>query len=151
VHSYSEIEDQIYKLVLREFITEEEAETISIQKILNFFNSSIGERMKKAKNLYREVPFYMEIGSSEIYRELPSKIYDSEKVLVQGIIDCYFQEENELVLLDYKTDYVKSSEDMREKYRVQIWYYARALEKLTGKKVKNKYLYLFYEDSLLEI
>ncbi|CAB1251134.1 helicase-exonuclease AddAB subunit AddA [Clostridium sp. WLY-B-L2] len=151
VNSYSEIEEQIRKLVLEEFITEEEAKSISIQKILKFFNSSIGERMKRAENLYREVPFYMEVGSSEIYKELPSKIYDNEKVLVQGVIDCYFQEKDELVLLDYKTDYVESLENMREKYKIQIYYYARALEKLTGKKVKNKYLYLFYNDNILEI
>ncbi|MEY8000285.1 helicase-exonuclease AddAB subunit AddA [Clostridium sp. Mt-5] len=151
VNSYSEIEEQIYKLVLREFITGEEAKSVSIQKILKFFNSPLGAGMKVAKNLYREVPFYMEIDSSEIYKELPQEIYGSEKVLVQGIIDCYFQEKNELVLVDYKTDYVESVEKIKEKYRIQIYYYARALEKLTGKRVKNKYLYLFYSDNTLEV
>ncbi len=151
VDSYSEIEEQVDKLLHMEFITEEEARSVSVRKILKFFNSSLGRRMKKAGNLYREVPFYMEVGSNEIYGNLDPKLYRDEKILIQGIIDCYFQEGNELVLLDYKTDYVENMENIKEKYKIQIYYYARALEKMTGKRVKNKYLYLFYNDNILEV
>lgn len=107
--------------------------------------------MKEAENIYRETPFYMEIESNELYKELPDKIYKDEKIIIQGIIDCYFEENGELVLIDYKTDYVDDIDDIKDKYKNQIYYYARALEKLTGKKVKNKYLYLFFNNSLVEM
>ena len=65
---------------------------------------------------------------------------------MQGVIDCYFEEADGIVLLDYKTDYVApgSVDKIRERYQVQISYYARALEKLTGKRVKEKMIYLFW-------
>ncbi len=149
--SYNDIKEQIDELVFREFITEAEAKSISIYKILKFFSSEIGVRMKKSNNLYREVPFYMEVESTELYKQLPRHIYKDEKVLIQGIVDCYFEEDNKLILLDYKTDYVEDVDLIREKYQIQIYYYGRALEKLTGKKVKNKYLYLFCKDYILDL
>lgn len=149
--SYNDIKEQIDKLVFREFITEAEAKSISIYKILKFFSSEIGIRMKKSSNVYREVPFYMEVESTELYKQLPQHIYRDEKVLIQGIIDCYFEEGHNLILLDYKTDYVEELDLIREKYQTQIYYYGRALEKLTGKKVKGKYLYLFSRDYILDL
>lgn len=151
VGSYGQIKEQVDKLVFREFITEAEARSISIYKIIKFFNSEIGIRMKKSNNVYREVPFYMEIESTELYKQLPQHIYRDEKVLIQGIIDCYFEENNELILVDYKTDHVEDIDSIKEKYQVQIYYYGRALEKLTGKKVKRKYLYLFSKDYTLDL
>ena len=64
-------------------------------------------------------------------------------MLVQGIIDVYFEEEDGLVVLDYKTDQVKALEELTEKYHAQLEYYAKALEQLTGKKVKEKIIYSF--------
>ena len=75
-----------------------------------------------------------------------------EKLLLQGIIDCYFEEEDGLVLIDYKTDYVAEGAEanLKEKYKTQIAYYTRALEKLTGKPVKEKYIYLFHNGKILD-
>lgn len=151
VDSYSKIKDEINKLVLKEFITESEAQSIPVYKVFKFFNSEIGIRMRKSKSVYREVPFYVEVESTELYTYLPQCIYKDEKVLIQGIIDCYFEEDNGLILIDYKTDYVEDINSIKEKYKIQIYYYGRALQKLTGKEVKNKYLYLFSKDCLLEL
>jgi ATP-dependent helicase/nuclease subunit A len=148
--SYEEIKKQIETLVSRQFITQEEAKVIKIDKILKFFKSSLGEKMKNCRQVYREIPFFIEIPTTEIYSQLPDA-YKEEKILVQGIIDCYFEEEDGIVLLDYKTDFVENEEEIREKYKVQIYYYSRALEKMTGKAVKRKYLYLFFNDSILEM
>ena len=68
---------------------------------------------------------------------------DGELSLVQGIIDVYFEEENELVVLDYKTDRIWKDQEFIDKYKVQLDYYAKALERLTGKKVKEKVIYSF--------
>ena len=64
-------------------------------------------------------------------------------MLIQGIIDVYFEEEDGLVVADYKTDAVTQAEELVNRYRVQLDYYARALEQLTGKRVKEKIIYSF--------
>jgi len=80
-------------------------------------------------------------------------VYQGETLLLQGIIDCYFEEPDGIVLLDYKTDYVAPGrmDSIRERYALQIRYYARALEMLTGKKVKEKVIYLFWNGEALEL
>ena len=75
----------------------------------------------------------------EIYPEGTS----GEVILIQGIIDVYFEEDGELVVLDYKTDRVQSAKDLKEKYHAQLEYYAEALELLLGKRVKEKIIYSF--------
>ena len=89
--------------------------------------------------LRREQPFVVGIDAREIYPEEP----EGEEILVQGIIDVYFEEADGLTVLDYKTDSVSSEKELAEKYRVQLEYYARALERTTGKRVKEKIIYSF--------
>ena len=76
-----------------------------------------------------------------------------ETVLLQGIIDCFFEEADGIVLIDYKSDYMPEggADRIRERYKIQINYYAMALEKLTGKKVKEKYIYLFDNGEILNM
>ena len=74
-----------------------------------------------------------------------------ECLLVQGIIDVYFEEEDGLVLLDYKTDKVSCEQELIDKYRVQLEYYAQALERLTGKDVKEKLIYSFALEKEIEV
>ncbi|NMM61987.1 helicase-exonuclease AddAB subunit AddA [Clostridium sp. P21] len=151
VSCLEEIISQINDLVNREFIRKEEVKSIDVNKILKFFKSTLGERMIKSKKVFREVPFIINLDSTELYKDLSEDIYEDEKVLLQGIIDCYFEEDDELVLLDYKTDYVEDLNKVKEKYLVQIEYYKNALERLTGKSVRNKYLYLFFNDNIVEL
>ena len=89
--------------------------------------------------LYKEQPFVLGIEASRLSEEFPA----DEKVLIQGIIDVYFVEDGQIVLLDYKTDAIKSGEELIMRYRTQIDYYTEALEKITGLKVKEKILYSF--------
>ncbi len=77
----------------------------------------------------------------DVYPEMKGE--EPETVLVQGIIDVYFEEPDGLVVLDYKTDRVKSEEELKEKYQGQLEYYARALEQITGKRVREKAIYSF--------
>ncbi len=146
------LEQLIKRLVEDEYITEKEVSGIDKNRILGFFESPIGKRMCSSSNVKRERPFYMEIKSSETYPNLDEDIYKDETIILQGIIDCYFEEPDGLVLIDYKTDYVPNgrSEDLREKYRVQLDYYAKALERITGKRVKERYIYLFYNGDILK-
>ncbi|MFD3156291.1 helicase-exonuclease AddAB subunit AddA [Haloimpatiens sp. FM7330] len=151
VTTFKEIKDQIDIMVMKELITEEEAQCINIRKILNFFSSSLGKRMLKVQNINREIPFHIQIKSTEIEKNLPYDKYKDEKIILQGIIDCYFEEDGKIVLIDYKTDYVENIDDIKEKYKVQIEQYAKALERITKKTVSEKYLYLFYNNSAILI
>ncbi|HHW56836.1 MAG TPA: helicase-exonuclease AddAB subunit AddA [Clostridia bacterium] len=145
------IKGQVKDMVDREILTGEQAKEVDIQKIEGFFKTSLGERMLSSKNVKREVPFHIKLSSREIYKDLPEE-YENEFIQVQGIIDCFFEEEDGLVLIDYKTDYVKEGkeEEIKERYKVQIELYSKALENITGKKVKEKYIYLFFNGNILE-
>lgn len=147
--SHEEVRELVEKLVSQEFMTQVQSKAININRVVNLFKSPLGQRMVKSGNAKREIPFYIEIGSTEVFTGL-GEDYKNEKILLQGVIDCYFEEDNGIVLIDYKTDYVESAESILEKYKVQIDYYTRALEKITGKTVKEKYIYLFYNGEILE-
>jgi ATP-dependent helicase/nuclease subunit A len=144
-----EIRDQIQEMKNNNLLSEEEVKAVDKVNFLGFFKSNLGKRMLSAygegRLLKRELPFYTEISSLNVDSTLPAKIYEKEKVRLQGIIDCIFEEESGIVLLDYKTDYVVEGmeEEIIDKYRIQLKYYKEAVEKITGKKVKESYLYLF--------
>lgn len=123
-------------------LTEEMADCIRTDDILYFLGCKSGRRMAEAAahgRLYREQPFVLGVPSAEIYPEDQS----GETVLVQGIIDVYFEEPDGLVVLDYKTDQVRTADELKEKYHAQLDYYAQALEQLTEKPVKEKIIYSF--------
>lgn len=156
VATVNEIKEQINHMVIKEFITEEMARSVNPRKIYNFFSSDIGKRALKASeesNFHREVPFSVRIKATMVDKELPKEIYENEEILLQGVIDCYFEEADGLILLDYKTDYVgeDGAEAVVKKYEAQIRYYTEALERITDKKVKGRYLYLFSSGEVVEV
>ena len=157
VNSINEIKLQIEEMVLDNSLTEREASSIWYKKIYNFFNSKLGKRLLKAykedRLIKRELPFFTELSSVEYDLELNKDIYSDEKIRLQGIIDCFFEEEDGIVLLDYKTDYVEEGkiDVIVEKYKTQLNYYKNALEKITEKKVKEGYLYLFSIDKEIKL
>jgi len=156
VSSVKEIEEQLQELFDGEFLLKEELKAINPYKILNFFKSNLGRKMlelnENGKKIYIEVPFYTEISSLEIDNTLDDK-YKDEKVRLQGIIDCFFEYNEDLILLDYKTDYVKDGDEdtLKEKYKKQLDYYSDAIFKMTGKKVSYKYLYSFSLEKEIQI
>ena len=102
----------------------------------------MAKRMGRAQRkglLKREQPFVITIPATRIKPSLP----ESERVMIQGVIDAFWEEDGELVLLDYKTDAVKSAEQLINRYRTQMEYYREALETVTGKKVREVCLYSF--------
>lgn len=142
--SYEEIKAQIIHLEEQKKLTEEEAASIYIKDILKFAASDLGQRMKTAAEkdcLFREQPFVIAVEASEV-----DELWNGEeKILVQGIIDSYFLEEDEIVLVDYKTDRIQKGEEsiLIARYRSQIKDYARALQKMRKKKVKECLIYSF--------
>ena len=124
-------------------LTEEYVKAVSLPKILNFLEQELAYRMWRAQEqglLYREQPFVLGIDAKRLDQDLP----EGEKVLIQGIIDVFFIEDGEIVLLDYKTDVIDSLEALWNRYNVQIQYYEEALTKLMQMPVKERILYSFY-------
>lgn len=117
-------------------------ESVDPKDIVKFYESDAGKRMRAAYDrgtLHRESPFMMGIDANRIDEAFP----DSELVLIQGIIDVWFEEDDGIVLLDYKTDKVKKGSELANKYKIQLDYYQEALEKITHKKVKERLIYSF--------
>lgn len=139
----------INELENNEIITSNEAKTINPYKILEFTKSKLWEMMQKSKEIYREKPFYINIPAQEIYEE-----ETEQNILVQGIIDLYFiNEDDDIILVDYKTDYVENNQENKliEKYEKQLEIYKRALEQTYNKKVKKIYIYSVYMSKTIEI
>ncbi|WP_195954450.1 helicase-exonuclease AddAB subunit AddA [Clostridium tertium] len=149
VNTKEEIDTQIYSMKDKNLLTEEEIKAVQKISFISLFKSNLGKRLLNAFNtgklVKRELPFYTEISSLNIDSTLSEEVYGNENVRLQGIIDCIFEEEDKIILLDYKTDYVEHGKESEilDKYKIQIKYYKDAVEKITGKEVKECYLYLF--------
>ena len=129
----------VNNLVEQEIILPKEAESVNYNKILAFLKSNIWKEMQTAKVVEQEKAFYLNLKAKEIYKNNAE-----DEILVQGIIDLYYITNNdELVLVDYKTDYVENSDILIRRYEAQVRYYTRALEQMTGKRVAERYLYSF--------
>lgn len=156
VSTVEEIQNQINMMIYKELLTEEQGKAVRANKIHNFFTSDLGSRVINAhhnKRLKRELPFRMEISSTAYESALPKEIYDEEKIVLRGILDCYFEENGEGIIVDYKTDYVseENTSSIIERYKSQLNFYKEAVEKLLGIKVAKKYLYLFSIDKAVEV
>lgn len=136
------VENEIARLVNENIIAAEDLRYIDAEKIKEFFKSDIARRIAASDNVNRERPFQIKISAREYDPSLSEK-YEDEAVILQGIIDCYFEEKDGFVLLDYKTDKVSNAVEIRKKYDKQLVLYREAIERITGKTVKESYLYLF--------
>lgn len=131
---------QIAQMKEKGYLLPEEYDSVRYRDFQRFLDSALGRRMAcagRAGTLKREQPFVISIPASVRNPEWS----DEEEILVQGIIDAWFEEEDGIVLVDYKTDRVRSGEELAGRYRVQLDYYAEALERITGKRVKEKIIY----------
>ena len=128
----------------------EETQAIQTDRVLAFLNSPLCRRMgdaQKAGCLKREQPFVIGVDASEINGEWQQ----GETVLVQGMIDAWFEENGQLIVLDYKTDRVRTADELIGRYREQMDWYARALRQLTGKKVSERYLVSLELDQVIPL
>jgi ATP-dependent helicase/nuclease subunit A len=146
------------RMVENELLSNEQKEVIAAEHIVAFFQTELGKRLANASRIKREVPFSLSIPASRVYADWEGK--DDEQVLVQGIIDCLFEDEQGVVLLDYKTDAIsdrfkggfeEAMPVLAERYRVQINLYAKAVEQILKKPVEEKFLFFFDGGHLLKL
>ena len=132
----------------KEYVLNECGESNEIaSKISGFFQSSIGRRAAAAQEVKKEAQF--EISIPAISED--GTAADGETMLLQGIIDCYFEEADGIVLIDYKTDVCSSLSELEEKYYVQLKWYKYAIENILKKNVKEVYIYSFHKNKELKI
>ena len=137
------VDTQLRHLINERIITEDDMVYIDPDKIKSFFDSPLAKRMMRSRNIYRETPFQMNIPAL-MYDPTLTDVKDSDTVILQGIIDCFFEEDDGFVLFDYKTDKVKGNpQEIKDRYEKQLELYAKAITELKGKPVKESYLYLF--------
>jgi len=138
-YTQASLTKELDALVTKGTFTEEERNLLSDTSLYKFFSSDLGKRLIDAKRIERELPFSMLFDGKRVYDTLE----DGEDLFLQGIIDTAFEEDGEWVLVDYKTDRVKSGEDLIKRYKIQMDLYKEALQRLTGMPVKASYIYSF--------
>ncbi|WP_420797610.1 helicase-exonuclease AddAB subunit AddA [Cytobacillus firmus] len=143
------ISSKMDEMVHNELLTEEQRSSIEPQLIVQFFETELGQRIVQAKSVRREVPFSLSFPAREIYSDWQG---EDEPVLIQGIVDCVFEDEHGLVLLDYKTDgisgrfkggFAEARPVLENRYKIQIDMYTRALEQILKREVNERYLFFF--------
>ncbi len=147
-YNHEKILNEIEKMVQNEIITKNEANSIKIDKLIQYTKSDLYKDLKLAKKIYKEQAFYINMNANEIYKE-----DIQEKILVQGVIDLYYiDQDDNIILVDYKTDYVKNNEqELINKYKTQLSIYKKALEEALGKNVYKTYIYSVYLGKSIEI
>ena len=138
------LNSELQRFVKMGWLTETQAAAIDINKIKRLFESDIGKRLLKAENVKREFRFSLLRPAESFF---PGGGEDN--ILLQGVVDCFFEEDGELVVIDFKTDYVTMDtlEEKTNYYAPQIAEYSEALERITGKRVKERVLYFFALDA----
>ena len=142
-YNLQEVKDFIEELKDKEIITQKEQEAINPYVILKFTKSNIWEELKEAKEYHKEEPFYSNIPAKEVMETTAD-----ENILVQGMIDLYYiNKKDELVLLDYKTDFIPQGAEEKEeqilvnRHKAQLMLYKEALENALNRKVDKVYIY----------
>ena len=145
-----DVKAQAQSLADRGLLSEKECSSLDIKRLEAFFRSGLYERMKKSPEICREQKFLIEISELSLDDEL-GKEYNNTNGMLQGIADCFFAEEDGIILLDYKTDRVSSENTLTERYYRQLYLYSIALEKIFGRRVKEAYLYSFALDKEIRV
>ena len=146
------IQDLIEELRTKELISSTEADCIDANRLLEYTKSNLWQELKEAKEINKERAFYINVKASKLYNNISNEI--DENILVQGVIDLYYiDKNNNLVLVDYKTDYVERGKEdiLVKKYKEQLRLYKEALEKSLNQKVSKVGIYSLYINQFIPI
>ena len=145
---------EIARLTAEGFLTAEQAAVLPLPKIRRFFASSLYARMAASPRCLREEHFTIPLPASQFNKELPEHLPHGaaeESLMIQGIADCVFEEQGGLVIVDYKTDRVKTGQELTERYIEQLRIYAYALSRTLALPVKECLLYAFALDDSISL
>lgn len=147
--SIEEIQEEVMRLIQQAYITPKEAASLCLEQVFGFFSSDLGKTMKRSHNIQREFPFSILVPASQYYGEVPSE----ETILVQGVIDVWFEEAGGITLVDFKSDRItlQETEKRAKSYEDQIAVYARALQEIIGKPVARRLIWFFAVNKAVEL
>ncbi len=133
------------------FLTAEETEAVDRSALATFFGSALAQRMFASPRVLRELKFVSALDAGEFSGDEAAAKAQEDSIMIQGVADCVFYEDDALVIVDYKTDRVKDAKQLAERYAAQLHYYRRALERSLARPVKQCILYSFALDSEIEV
>lgn len=138
-YTHLDLEREINQWIKEGKIDGNAKDVIPLDEIIKFYDTELGKRVQNARNCWKEKQFVMGVPFSQMEENAKGEQF----VVVQGIVDMYFEEEDGLVIVDYKTDRVKEGKEhtLIEHYKAQLDYYKLALTQMTGKNVKECYIY----------
>ncbi len=142
---------ELKKLVANGMLTEAEADAVDTKSVSDFFSGELAKRILSADKLYKEYEFTFGIPIREMYPDIPESVAQNEKIIIEGVADCAFVENGELVIVDYKTDRVSSPEELKELYSAQLAIYRRCLSEVLGLPVKQTLIYSFKLNQSIEV
>lgn len=143
-------EGEIERLYEYEFISKAEADVIDVEKVKEFTNSDLFERILNSNAFYREQRFLLDVKAGDIYQNL-SDVAKEQTVIVQGAVDCMFEEGDHIVIIDFKTDRTNDEEFLLNHYAEQLKTYSVAAEKMFGKPVSECYIYSLYMSKKIRV
>jgi len=148
-NSIDEVCLELQRLLKMHILSKQQIDSINPQKIMNFFTSPLGLRFTAAGKTYREFKFSVLVNAKDYFAD----VNNDDKVLLQGVIDCFFEENDKIYIIDFKSDNVTSSTALKrvDTYKPQIEAYSKALSLSTGKEIGGKYLYFFAVDNFYEL
>lgn len=135
-------ESELERLVAQGFLTAEQGNAVDLAHVRTFFQSALAKRIFASENVLREYRFTVEITAGDVRPGLPDEL-KGQPVVLQGVVDCAFEENGKLVIVDYKTDRTNHPSELWERYHAQLALYRLAMEQCTGKKVAGCLLYSF--------
>lgn len=144
------VDAQLEKMLAQNRLTKEEAAALEKDKLERFFSSEIAERIRKSPLIMREKKVTVPLKAGELYKNLPENV-KNEIVVIQGYVDCAFEENGELIIVDYKTDRGTDGGTLAERYRTQLKMYEYALHEITGMKIACTLIYSFDKGDYIKV
>ena len=146
------VTDEIQRLTDKRWLSQKQAESLSVKRLEAFFQSDLYRRMSEAEAVCRELPFVTERAAAELFPDKPlTGAAATELLAVQGVADCVVVEKDGILIVDYKTDRVKNGDQLRERYAVQVEIYAEAMSKAFGLPTKQRLLWSFELNEAVEV
>ena len=137
------VEAELCRLVEDGMLTDEEANAVDKKSISGFFESSLAERILSAEKIYKEYAFTASVPLSEMYPEIPEEAAAGESIIIECVVDCAFEENGKLIIVDFKTDRASSGNELAERYKEQLSVYRRCLAEVIGLPVAETLIYSF--------
>lgn len=145
------VEKELDRLVENGMLTETEAKVVDKKAISGFFRSELARRILNADKIYKEYAFTVAVPLNEMNPDIPEKDAKGESVIIEGVVDCAFEENGELVIIDFKTDRASDESELVAHYRDQLTVYRRCLAEVIGLPVKQTVIYSFSLGKTIQI